>query len=414
MEMPGLFGGSFGATPRHQRVSILELGGTAAGQREKEGISPSLTFSQIVDRAFGAEAETALGEIFVPPFGSRRWHFGKGKESAEISFPDLMCIVDRLYHHVLATGGVVGICGTDRLADVLKTVSTMLIHPPVPVVLTGSQKTLDEEGNDVRRNIEDAVYCARKLLPGFYVVFGGKIINALDAHKYSTERIDGFQSSSGKYVGQVNARQGIFILEPLTSTDVEMKKWLIEQGGEATFCSYQHSPDVMIFEPPIGASPKLLRSLLEMDSLGGAVLKIPGLGGLDRDLGGNLKDLAKTKPIVLATSSPHGRTDLGVYSLSNGLEADGFISARHLSASAAAIFLQRWIGLMGEERSRITLGPDQDTAHFIRSNFHDINLMSSIAAICREHPWQVNMFRQEMVKHGYADPDDALMRDPGD
>jgi L-asparaginase/Glu-tRNA(Gln) amidotransferase subunit D len=58
-------------------------------------------------------------------------------------------------------------CGTDRLADVAKMASLMLLNPLRPIIFTGSQRTLDDANNDVERNLRDALFMADKLDPGF-------------------------------------------------------------------------------------------------------------------------------------------------------------------------------------------------------------------------------------------------------
>jgi L-asparaginase/Glu-tRNA(Gln) amidotransferase subunit D len=411
-EMIGLFGTNFKDIARRERISVCELGGTLAGIKGIGGLSPGLTFKEIVQQVFGNGAQSALGELFIPPFGSRYWHFGLGIDSAEIGFPHIMCIVDRLFHHVAASGGVIVTCGTDRLADICKLVSTMLIFPPVPVIFTGSQLSAADADNDIRRNLEDAALCARKLPPGFYVVFGGKIINALDAYKYSTEMLDGFASSSGKYVGFVNAKEGILDLEPLSAEDVIMKEWLVAQEGKATFCSYEHSQQVMVIEPPLGCSTKLIREVLELPSLLGAVIKIPGLGGFDRTLREELIPVAQSKPIVLATSSPHGRTDLSVYATGEGVEEAGFISAKHMSA-CAGILLQRWLGLLSQTEYRGKIVFSDNPLLFLRENFHKTERIPGWAQLSKS-PFNDNPFRDEMVKHGYAAADDWTLRSRGD
>jgi len=81
----------------------------------------------------------------------------------------------------------------------------MIQNPPIPVVITGSQRTFHDKDSDAKNNFLDALtVAARWRLPGFYIVFKERIIQGEYASKASTTSLDAFRSVNHQDAGYIN------------------------------------------------------------------------------------------------------------------------------------------------------------------------------------------------------------------
>lgn len=84
--------------------------------------------------------------------------------------------------------------GTDTMAYTSAALSLMLHNCQKPVIITGAQLTMGEEGTDAKANIYFSVQAATSELKGVALAFGDKVIHGLYAKKMCTENFNGFWS----------------------------------------------------------------------------------------------------------------------------------------------------------------------------------------------------------------------------
>lgn len=400
------------------KVSILELGGTIASINSPDGKAPQLSMEALFKRIGGA-----WEGVSVASPGSRKYWAGPPQESSALTFPDIMRTVDRLYHHTQAAQSVVVTCGTDRLADVAKMASLMLRFPLRPIIFTGSQKTIDDPENDVERNLRDALFMADKLDPGFYVVFGGRVLNAFEAYKYSTSDLDAFRSSSS--IGDLgtvdSAKQKYNIHDARYQLTAELRSWLKNaakiDAASITFCDYDHNLNVCAIEIPMGNDTRYAELLLADESLEGLVLRIPGTGGIDKEAAKRLSEAARYKdkngnvcykPVVIVTRCPNGETDLNVYAGSSGVEEQrAIIPAGDLSAETASLLLQWGLGGTSDIQNIRKLFE----APFNPVSFANVDRRTILDRRGNfRQPWNINPFEEKMRQYEYASEDDPSFR----
>jgi L-asparaginase len=396
-------------------TSILELGGTIASVPGADGKAPALSFAQILR---GTGSKDPWPELYVAAPGSRKYYFGPPMESSALSFADIMRVVDRLYYHTRVAESVVVTCGTDRLADIAKMASLMLQDPPCPIIFTGAQLTLSDPRNDVERNLRDSLLMAKHLDPGVYIVFGGRVLNAMDAYKFSTEELDAFRSySPGGDLGSVDSFSNKFTIhEERYLLPSEKRQWLKTYGRDelGTFCDYDHNPNVASMDLNMG-SEAVVTAVLQSPTTAGLVLKIPGTSGISTELAAKLSEAAKYfdsagnecwKPVVLVTKCVHGATRLGTYSIAAGVEQiPGIISANEVSAEAAVVLLQWGLGATSSSEPLRALfrDPSKQATH----SHADRGLLFGNPGKIRE-PWDFNPFPSKMRSYGYAKADPSL------
>jgi L-asparaginase/Glu-tRNA(Gln) amidotransferase subunit D len=255
------------------------------------------------------------------------------------------------------------------------------------------------------------------------VVFGGRVLNAFDAYKHSTDDLDAFRSSSVKGdLGVVDSANSKFtIYDDRYYLPQQKRAWLKKlslcHNHEHTFCDYDHDNNVLSLDMPIGNDTRQIELLLRTPQIKGLVVKIPGTGGIDQGAASRLSDAAKYKdqngkeyykPVVIVTRCAQGATDLSVYASSAGVETQkAIISAGRLPAESALLLLQ-W-GLGGTSCIEHIRKLFENPSNPICFGHIDRRLIFDRSGEIRE-PWNRNPFHRKMIFYKYAAPNDPSFR----
>lgn len=81
-------------------------------------------------------------------------------DSSDMTISDQKRIADTIGDNIGKYDGIVITHGTDTMAYTAAALSVMTENPPVPVVLTGSQRPFFDSGSDAPANFEDALAVA--------------------------------------------------------------------------------------------------------------------------------------------------------------------------------------------------------------------------------------------------------------
>jgi len=180
--------------------------------------------------------------------------------------------------------------GTDTMAYSAAALSFMLGRLDRPVVLTGSQLTLEDEMTDAPANLRDAIAAARSSLSGVFIAFGGLLLSGVRASKMRSRGLRAFESINADPIGVF--RDGS--LEILRRPPVHM-------GSYAPFCD-RRTALVKIWP---GFDPRLI-SDLSADGYRGVILEAFGLGGIPSlgpgDLGPTIRKLVEEGVLVVITT----------------------------------------------------------------------------------------------------------------
>lgn len=95
--------------------------------------------------------------------------------------------------------------GTDTMAYTASMLSYILQDSSKPIVVTGSQKPIDAEGTDARRNLTDSIGFACEKIGGVFVVFNGNVINGNRAVKVRTKSNNAFDSINYPIVATIRS-----------------------------------------------------------------------------------------------------------------------------------------------------------------------------------------------------------------
>jgi len=169
----------------------IHVGGTIASAESQTGFKPKLSFANLLSKIDKGLVGDRLIAHAQSPFGEF------GIDSASMQIPHIQkiaeIICDSYEHH----DSFIVTHGTDTLAYTASMLAFMLQGIQKPVIVTGAQKTLEDESSDVVGNLETALLAASTTNCGVWVTFNGKVIKAVRATKVDigVKCVDAFVSN---------------------------------------------------------------------------------------------------------------------------------------------------------------------------------------------------------------------------
>ncbi len=176
------------------RLLVVFTGGTIASGFDGRGKAPvSVASRRLKDSLAELFAERGVEALFREPLGS------PGIDSSEMD-PGHWLEISRCVAAELERGlsGVLILHGTDTMANTAAWMSLCFGSLPIPVVLTGSQLTLDYMPEDVTSNLRGAAMACCSDLRGVWVYFNWKLIPGDRAHKTHAMHPDAFNAVNGQ------------------------------------------------------------------------------------------------------------------------------------------------------------------------------------------------------------------------
>ncbi len=282
-----------------EKKSILpiHIGGTIASAESKTGFRPKLSFAELlgnVDRELTGDRRIAPAQS---PFGEF------GIDSASMQIPHIQKIARTIWNNYDNHDAFIVTHGTDTLAYTASMLSFMLQGVQKPVIVTGAQRTLEDDKSDVVGNLETALLAASTSNCGIWVAFNGKVIKAVRATKINigVDCLDAFVSN---------------ISDEIPISNYQLNDYSVNKGKSETF-STQVSEALDIYCLTHTTNPILLKDYLDNSGLRALIVIIYGMSGHRKELMKVLSRWANdNEAIVIAkTHSPYGSTDLSKYEL---------------------------------------------------------------------------------------------------
>lgn len=306
------------------RILMLSTGGTLASSHSANGLAPELHGSDILNRISGLTDGFLVEEeeLFM-------------LDSSNMQPEEWSAIARRVYERRKEYDGIVIIHGTDTLAYTASALSFALQQIEIPVVLTGSQVSIENPIADATENCRAALHMAASHCPGVYVAFNRKIMLGTRASKVRTRSFDAFESIDCPYAARINS-SGLII-------NPELRK---RKGGECVlrnhFCT-----DVFLLKLFPGISPGIFSKLQEM-GVRGIYIEAFGIGGLPferRNLTEAIgKAVADGMMIAVGSQCLYEGSDFTVYEVGRQVLAQGVIETGNMTSEAAITKLMWALG----------------------------------------------------------------------
>lgn len=227
--------------------------------------------------------------------------------------------------------GAVVTHGTDTLAFTASALSFMLPGLDKAVVLTGSQRPLREVRTDARLNLIDAVTSAIRGPKEVTICFDSHLYRGNRTRKVKVAEYDAFESPNFPVLGTLGV-------------EATFEAGLTPRGKPRLFDRLD--PRVFLLKVFPGLDPKLPLALLP--HVRGLVLEAYGAGNfpIEASLGRSLLPLfeeAKKQqiPVVVVSQAYRNGVDLSLYESGAAALAQGAISGKDMTPSAALVKLMR-------------------------------------------------------------------------
>ncbi|ODS43099.1 MAG: glutamyl-tRNA(Gln) amidotransferase subunit D [Candidatus Altiarchaeales archaeon IMC4] len=309
------------------KVSILATGGTIASRVDyiTGGVKSAFSADELISAVpeLGAIADVSGRQIF-------------NKFSENINPDDWVAIANAVHEEIKkGAGGIVVTHGTDTMGYTAAALSFML-KTPVPVVLTGAQRSSDRGSSDAALNLISAVNVAANAdLAEVCVVMHAEasdsycmIHRGTRVRKMHTSGRSAFRSVNCLPIGKIEGGK----IEYFTKTK--------PRGGELVLdAKMQHKVALIKYYP--GMAPETIINLVDTGCRG-LVIEGTGLGHVSEDLFGAVKYAAGKIPIAMASQTIHGAVNMNVYSTGRELLKMGVMPLGDMLAETAYVKMM-WV-----------------------------------------------------------------------
>lgn len=300
-----------------KKICLIATGGTIASVETPEGMKPLLDGKELLAKVPELES---LGVIDIVELMQL--------DSTNIQPKDWIQMAQAIEERYADYDGFIITHGTDTMAHSAAALYYMLENLQKPVIFTGSQLSLVEEGSDAPANLLLAMYGAVSSVPGVYLAFHNKLMQGNAAKKLCTENFDGFYSIN---VPDVAVLEDGKIKWNISSDFIEPEKELKINTAIDTH--------VAVFEVFPGFNTDIIRMAVD-SGCKGIVLKGYGAGNVPSEESGNsflpAIDYAVEKgvKVVLTTQCIYDGTDLERYEVGVSALRHGVISGGDLTVEA--------------------------------------------------------------------------------
>jgi L-asparaginase len=268
-------------------------------------------------------------------------------DSAELNFQHWQQLAAIIKKRVDDIDGVVITHGTDTLAYTASALSYMLPDIPIPVILTGAQRPLEELRSDARNNLINAVELATAEIPEVAIFFDYKLLRGNRTSKSHVNSFDAFVSPNYPLLAEVGINIEIYRANLLTPGDhFEVRERFSDSLAVFKFfpgCNSEY------FQP--GADTRAILLI----AFGAGTVPMQS-GNLPARIG---QWLAAGKVVVLTSEARGGMIAPRLYESGNQLLEMGVISAADMTFEATVTKLMFLLGQYDR--------PDLISSHFQKS-----------------------------------------------
>ena len=308
------------------KISILGTGGTIASRIDyKTGaVNPAFSAEELYSIIPELSAYANINTELISNIASEQMNPEDWKNMAEK-------VIEKIRDE---NQGIIIGHGTDTMAYTSAALSFALVNCPIPVILTGAQRSTDRPSSDASLNMISSVIVASKnQLNGVYLAMHSSIEdNEVSIHcgtrvrKNHTSRRDAFQSIGIEPIAIVN--QGNVTIN---------KKFNDDKNKFEIKVNFDENVSLLKFHP--GFNPKIIDAIVDSNTKG-IILEGTGLGHVNSKCNSAIKRAIDKGMFVGMTSQClNGRIKMTVYSAGRDLLKLGVIPLEDMLPETALVKL---------------------------------------------------------------------------
>lgn len=260
-------------------------------------------------------------------------------DSSNVQIAHWQLLASEIEREVDRYDGFVIIHGTDTMVYTASALSFMLTNLPKPVIMTGAQRPISAIRTDAKSNLIGALELATYDIPEVGIYFDHRLFRGNRAKKLSIDDFNAFASPNFPVLAQVGL-------------NIELRTELLRRPSGLFRVNREFSDQVVVLRIVPGMAPDLFDPLLDGPARA-FVLEAFGAGNVpiaEKSLVPFIeRAVSKDKIVALASQSPSGAVDLGLYECGSRAAAAGAVSCADMTVEAAAVKL---MFLLGQFESR--------------------------------------------------------------
>ena len=270
-----------------KHILLIATGGTIASRHTPEGLAPQITPQELL--SYVPDAASLCQIDPVQPLNL---------DSTNVAPEHWLLLAKLIEEQYDRYDGFVICHGTDTLAYTAAALSYLIQHTRKPIVLTGAQRSIDEDTTDAKVNLMDALRYACAGESGVCIVFGSHVIAGTRARKSRTKSYNAFTSLNFPDLASIHE-----------SRVVRYIPW--EDQGDPVFY-HRLNTRVFLLKLTPGMDPAAFAAAGELCD--GLIIESYGVGGIPEVYLEELdKLISQGKTVIMATQVPQEGSDLSVY-----------------------------------------------------------------------------------------------------
>ena len=270
-----------------KHILLIATGGTIASRHTPEGLAPQITPQELL--SYVPDAASLCQIDTVQPLNL---------DSTNVAPAHWLLLAKLIEEQYDRYDGFVICHGTDTLAYTAAALSYLIQHTRKPIVLTGAQRSIDEDTTDAKVNLMDALRYACAGESGVCIVFGSHVIAGTRARKSRTKSYNAFTSLNFPDLASIHE-----------SRVVRYIPW--EDQGDPVFY-HRLNTRVFLLKLTPGMDPAAFAAAGKLCD--GLIIESYGVGGIPEVYLEELdKLISQGKTVIMATQVPQEGSDLSVY-----------------------------------------------------------------------------------------------------
>lgn len=271
-----------------KRILLIATGGTIASRKTDDGLTPQLTPQELL--SYIPDAISLCHIDTTQPINL---------DSTNIR-PEHWLLLSKLIEEQYDRYDGFVIChGTDTLAYTASALSYLIQNTRKPIVLTGAQRSIDEDTTDAKTNLMDSLRFACSGESGVCIVFGSHVIAGTRARKSRTKSYNAFTSLNFPDLAFVHESR---VVRYIPHTECQ----------ERPLFYHKLNTRVFLLKLTPGMDPAAFAAAGQLCD--GLIIESYGMGGIpDLYLEELDKLIRQGKTVIMATQVPQEGSDLSVY-----------------------------------------------------------------------------------------------------
>lgn len=329
-----------------KKILLLATGGTIASLSTENGLTPAIRAERLISYIPSVRTRFDVSALQVCNI-----------DSTNMTPKHWSLLVQTIKDHYEDYDGFVVCHGTDTMAYTAAALSYMIQNSKKPIVITGSQRPIDQEDTDARRNLRDSIlYAGDAASGGVVLVFGGNVITGTRAKKTRAHSFNAFNSVNFPILAVIQNDRIIRYLPP-------------ESFEEGARFSTQLNDRVVLLKLIPGMRPELVSYLFQhYDCL---IVESFGVGGIPDTLMEVFyremrQWIAKGKIVVMATQVVNEGSNMEIYEVGRRVKEDfDLMEAYDMTLEATVTKMMYLLANCGGDYQAVRSG-------FYRTVNHDI------------------------------------------